>query len=473
MKTFAEIMADFSKEQSQGIVSNAFSVTEYDNDNRKKSNGTIELYFSQSGLVYRKARFNHSFSNLNDNAPDFKIYEYNGVSCKVEAFGCFFECMWSKLVEMKNYCDNIKAQKIQRATKMFENAKSMALDFLAGEYGKGMMNSCAQQISWELQLNPVALLCLERYLENKWNFEDEHLFSDFELRSKVAFFERTTTRSGCVTSHKETLKSLSFDFETIYKYYADDFSFLVNHFKGVYSNLSSEEVVLFVHHSLHLASMRKFSEDFYQLFKDDLDLDKVTTLENIIEKYIKSKRVEASEIETELKFIVYLYYCTDLLKSGCYINACYEYVGLKQEIANRIKEADYIEKLTSPQAPISEESPATITDVDMMSGDEFEHFLAALFKKLGYKAETTKQSGDQGIDVIAQKGSQKIGIQAKRYAGNVGNDAVQEAIAGKAFYKLDKVMVITNASFTQSAINLAQSADVILWDREILKDKLQ
>lgn len=33
-------------------------------------------------------------------------------------------------------------------------------------------------------------------------------------------------------------------------------------------------------------------------------------------------------------------------------------------------------------------------------------------------------------------------------------------------------MVITNSSFTKSAIELAKVNDVILWDRNILTDKL-
>ena len=114
----------------------------------------------------------------------------------------------------------------------------------------------------------------------------------------------------------------------------------------------------------------------------------------------------------------------------------------------------------------------TIDDIDMMSGVEFESFLKDYFEKRGYLATTTKASGDQGIDVIIEKNAVKTGVQAKCYSGTVGNSAIQEAVAGKKFYNCDKVMVITNNFFTDSAIALAKANDVVLWDRNILKEKL-
>ena len=115
----------------------------------------------------------------------------------------------------------------------------------------------------------------------------------------------------------------------------------------------------------------------------------------------------------------------------------------------------------------------SINDVDVMEGSEFENFIALLFSKMGYSAKTTKSSGDQGIDVIAERNNLIIGIQAKCYGGSVGNTAVQEAVAGKKYYNCNKIIVVTNNYFTASAIDLARVNNVILWDREILKDKIK
>lgn len=108
--------------------------------------------------------------------------------------------------------------------------------------------------------------------------------------------------------------------------------------------------------------------------------------------------------------------------------------------------------------------------VDRMNGDEFENFVKEIYEILGYTVTKTKRTGDQGIDLIVKKLFKKTGIQLKRYSSAVGNSAVQEAVAGKKYYKLDKVCVLTNQTFTKSAVALAKSNGVTLLDRNDLKN---
>lgn len=142
-----------------------------------------------------------------------------------------------------------------------------------------------------------------------------------------------------------------------------------------------------------------------------------------------------------------------------------------QEVKETISSSDIKNKLKTKQK--RRVNKYTIDDVDLMNGAEFEEFVGLLFKKMGYSSQVTKQSGDQGLDVIASKNGTKIGIQAKCYSNTVGNSAVQEAVAGKSFYNCDKVIVITNNYFTPAAIELAQSNGVILWNRDMLKEKIK
>ncbi|KIL38518.1 hypothetical protein SD70_25975 [Gordoniibacillus kamchatkensis] len=107
-----------------------------------------------------------------------------------------------------------------------------------------------------------------------------------------------------------------------------------------------------------------------------------------------------------------------------------------------------------------------------MDGHEFERFIGTLFSKMGYSTEVTKGSGDQGVDVIAEKDGRKFGIQAKCYSSAVTNKAIQEVAAGISHYRLDKGIVITNNYFTESARELAASNGIVLWDRTILKEKI-
>jgi len=113
---------------------------------------------------------------------------------------------------------------------------------------------------------------------------------------------------------------------------------------------------------------------------------------------------------------------------------------------------------------------ADINDIDMMTGEEFEYFLKDLFVSLGYEAEVTRLSGDQGADLVVEKDN-RIVIQAKRYSNKVNNSAIQEVIGAKKYYNAKKAMVITNYYFTKSAKELAEINNVILWNRDMLKEK--
>ena len=107
---------------------------------------------------------------------------------------------------------------------------------------------------------------------------------------------------------------------------------------------------------------------------------------------------------------------------------------------------------------------------DAMEGHDFEYYCADLLKKDGYcNVEVTQGSGDQGIDILAEKNGIKFGIQCKCYSGNIGNSAVQQAFAGKTFYHCHIAAVLTNRYFTSSAKQLAEQNQVLLWDRDELK----
>ncbi len=108
-------------------------------------------------------------------------------------------------------------------------------------------------------------------------------------------------------------------------------------------------------------------------------------------------------------------------------------------------------------------------EIDGMEGHEFESLCAELLQKNGFSnVQVTRGSGDQGIDVLATKDFVKYGFQCKCYSSDIGNKAVQEAHAGKAFYGCNVAVVITNRHFTPSAVELAEQTGVVLWDRDVL-----
>jgi hypothetical protein len=104
-----------------------------------------------------------------------------------------------------------------------------------------------------------------------------------------------------------------------------------------------------------------------------------------------------------------------------------------------------------------------------MSGEDFEIFVCNILKKLNfYDIELTKASGDQGVDILAEKDGIRYAIQCKRYSQPVGNKAIQEVYSGKSYYKCHIGIVVTNNYFTQSARKLAYENGIVLWDKDFI-----
>lgn len=111
---------------------------------------------------------------------------------------------------------------------------------------------------------------------------------------------------------------------------------------------------------------------------------------------------------------------------------------------------------------------STIGQIDQMDGREFERFLKSYFEEQGYKVSLTKDSHDYGADLICTNKEEVLVVQAKRYEANVGNAAVQQVVAAQAYYEADRCLVVTNSYFTKPAIELAETNEVELWDRDEL-----
>lgn len=92
----------------------------------------------------------------------------------------------------------------------------------------------------------------------------------------------------------------------------------------------------------------------------------------------------------------------------------------------------------------------------------YEREIASRLRDLGWDANPTQASGDQGIDVVATKNGKKLVVQCKLYSKPVGNAAVQEIIGGRLFERADLAAVVSNAAFTKSAMQLAKASDVFL-----------
>jgi restriction system protein len=113
--------------------------------------------------------------------------------------------------------------------------------------------------------------------------------------------------------------------------------------------------------------------------------------------------------------------------------------------------------------------------LDELSGEEFENLLGRLYSKMGYIVTHSGQTGDQGVDLIAIKGNEKIAIQAKKRneGESVGNDAIQQAFSGQGMYGCNRVVVITTTTnFTREALEAAKAHSVDLISKPLLQKML-
>lgn len=150
------------------------------------------------------------------------------------------------------------------------------------------------------------------------------------------------------------------------------------------------------------------------------------------------------------------------------------------EIAERLKNTKspiFKEEYTIPKKENNMQSERVQiynNQFDYMTGEDFEVFVAQILRKIGFTGiQLTKGSGDQGVDILAEKDGIKYAIQCKRYSQAVGNKAVQEVFAGKTFYHCHVGAVVTNNYFTQSAKDLARENGIVLWDKDFLNEHIE
>jgi HJR/Mrr/RecB family endonuclease len=88
--------------------------------------------------------------------------------------------------------------------------------------------------------------------------------------------------------------------------------------------------------------------------------------------------------------------------------------------------------------------------------DRLEKVVADVYKDLGYHSIATASSGDDGIDVILDKGGIRIGVQVKRYKNKVQIKELRELAGALVFDGMTKGVFVTTSDFTTGAPRTVQ-----------------
>lgn len=109
-----------------------------------------------------------------------------------------------------------------------------------------------------------------------------------------------------------------------------------------------------------------------------------------------------------------------------------------------------------------------------LTGWQFEAEVGKLFKKLGYKVESTGASGDKGVDIVLKKDVRTTVVQCKAHKKPVGPAVVRELYGTMMASGADSAILVSSGGFTRGVrhfvpgkrIQLISSADLVTMAEE-------
>lgn len=137
--------------------------------------------------------------------------------------------------------------------------------------------------------------------------------------------------------------------------------------------------------------------------------------------------------------------------------------------------------IVQPRIPLSTQKTdfsqrlQTIAEIRQLTPVEFERFIKRLFEKMEYEVETTKATGDEGVDLRLQKGARRAIVQCKRYSGSIGQPVIRDLYGVMVHEEVDEAYLITTGNITLPAqtwargkpIHLVDSVQLLEWIREL------
>jgi hypothetical protein len=428
----------------------------------------IETY--KNGKPYNTIRGSRNLATSTDMSFSYRIIESDGMTVTLDETICGkLRLSLANFKILKAYFDEKNVVDIQAERVFRDEILSLLPKLLNNSVLMQLVSNFIENVPTAICIDPTLITCTESLIAihaHRGNIGNSLFLSDELQRSAVTKLVRTEVKTSPINT--TIREEFHVNHEEIIKPYLDDvFFLLVNLLKDRIQNVESVKAIYLTYAFLYKAMIRYFSQKWASEYSTYFGNIGDLTLSEAIQQYCLIETINLNNLQTAGTF---LYYLIDHGKfEGDNYLLCFNlFVQQLNPILERQKAENFANKIKKPLV----NRTYTINDIDLMNGQEFEQFLATLFSKMGYETAVTKSSGDQGIDVIASKGGIKIGIQAKCFSGSVGNGAIQEAVAGRNYYNLDKAIVVTNSEFTNSAKELAEANSVILWDRIILKEKI-
>ena len=109
----------------------------------------------------------------------------------------------------------------------------------------------------------------------------------------------------------------------------------------------------------------------------------------------------------------------------------------------------------------------SLAQLQAMTPDVFEDWVAARFRNLGYSVKTAGAQGDHGVDLVAEKPGELAVIQCKNYKSwSVGEPILRDLFGAMHDFGADRAYLVTTGRLTQPAIKWAEGKPIEIWDGE-------
>ncbi|MCK9330105.1 MAG: restriction endonuclease [Candidatus Cloacimonetes bacterium] len=464
-------MDDFEKKNNSDFKLQRVEIGQiyyYDDDDNRLFNAELSL-FGKTCLIDSFTEYMQSYKHIRVTSDKFsyRLIRVEDGLIVIELGSAIIHCAYDSYLEIVNYNNRINSVDIMECDKLANEIVELVNKYRTNDDVILMLNNFYDAIPRYIFLNTIFVIQVEACIVNDYSNSGYMPFLLSDEIDRATYSKIVTNKIG----NKSYESILTDNEDTIKPYYNNDFKNLVDLMKeiiGVDSVKSTYFVYLMLQEISKENAISIWVENHSSSFADILFI----SIEDAVDRFFDIDTIEHDNIETAATFVYFLMKNNKFKNNHNFIKCYNEFLEIYVVAEKKYNAKQLKNRLLKKPNSIDAKKIVSIDDIDVMNGTEFELFISLLFSKMQYSTLVTKHSGDQGIDVIAEKNGTRMGIQAKCYSCSVGNSAIQEAVAGKNYYKLDKVLVVTNNYFTNSAKELAYSNDVILWNRDKLKEKI-
>lgn len=270
-----------------------------------------------------------------------------------------------------------------------------------------------------------------------------------------------------------------------YVKYADDTYFLDYDWKCEREKRERLSVIFNIPNNEIRKVVRKDNVDYIPYYDDDSNVIRIDDAkyldDNVYNCHISIKLTDKHilfydfETKEELYYKSTIEYCeVEVLGSTKFFTLILNDVG----VATESNELERVQRFyNAHNMRVKNENKQSFGDINSLTGVEFEKVCQRLLEKMGFSVETTKTTGDGGIDLIAYNSqpllSGKYIIQCKRYAGSVGEPIIRDLYGVITSERANKGILMTTGVFTKQAQAFAEDKPIELIDGTKLKELLK